>query len=135
MTEFYKILIKKNLTLNDFRTYEKQMPEMRKRLHTVIKSLIDEKGITFMALSKELVCDRGKVYRMYYGWDSEDLPQRWAKEEDDIIRENYQKKTCQQIAEILNRTKGGVSYRMKLFGLRKKKVLKNVTPNLGQYSQ
>lgn len=126
MTEFYKILIKRNLTLNDFRTYEKQMPEMRKRLHEVIRQLVDQKEVTILALSKELVCDRGKIYRMYYGWDAADLPQRWSKSEDEIIREQYQKKTCKEIAETLLRTESGVNYRMKLMGLRKKKPRKTL---------
>ena len=95
MTKIYlsSLAQKQSLAIYDFCIYEKQMPEVRKKLHEVIRQLVDQKEVTILALSKELICERGKIYRMYYGWDIDSLPQRWSEHEDRIIREQYQKKT------------------------------------------
>ena len=119
MTELNPILAKHNLNLTQFRFYEKQMPEQRKALHLAVRETLLLPNMNIAKFAKLLNVDRGKIYRMFYGNDANQLPQRWSEFEDEILTKNFKTMTYKALAAELNRTKDGVRQRVKTLGLRK----------------
>lgn len=48
----------------------------------------------------------------------------WTKEEEDVVRENFGKKTYAEIGKLINRTKGAVRARVKSMGLGKPLIIR-----------
>jgi len=122
MTQLNQQLTAKALTLDLVRNYEKQWPETRNQIHEMMRELINDLKIPILQLAKELKVDRGKVYRMYYGYDADALPQRWTEQEDAEIKANYKNMTARELALKMSRTCDGVSYRARILGIRKSPI-------------
>lgn len=113
-----KKLCEAGLEIYHAREYQKQMPKNKLAIHEIVKSAIDSKAETFYGLASILGIDRKKVYRIYYGWDVDELPSQWADEELEYLKKNYRKMHLQEIADNLKRPITGVSHKVYSLKLR-----------------
>lgn len=120
MNELQPILTRHNLNLTQLSCYERQMPPERRALNLAVRETLLLPGMNVSKLARFIGIDRGKVYRMFYGRDVDQLPQRWTSFEDKQIRRFYDKMTYCELAEKIQRTHDGVCGRVKALGLRKK---------------